>query len=60
MLDFASHFMNDKDDAQGKRIVSKLNGVYVRSYEFEKPGNIRRRISKRCANSSTRRSGRLW
>jgi hypothetical protein len=38
MLDFASHFMNDKDDAQGKRIVSKLNGVYVRSYEFEKPG----------------------
>jgi hypothetical protein len=38
MLDFASHFMNDKDDAEGKRIVSKLNGVYVRSYEFEKPG----------------------
>jgi hypothetical protein len=38
MLDFASHFMNDKDDAEGKRIVEKLNGVYVRSYEFEKPG----------------------
>ena len=38
MLDFASHFMNDKDDAEGKRIVAKLNGVYVRSYEFDKPG----------------------
>ncbi|HEX4006326.1 MAG TPA: DUF4252 domain-containing protein [Acidobacteriaceae bacterium] len=38
MLDFASHFMNDKDDAEGKRIVAKLNGVYVRTYEFDKPG----------------------
>ncbi len=38
MLDFATHFMNDKDDAEGKRIVSKLNGVYVRTYEFDKPG----------------------
>jgi hypothetical protein len=38
MLDFASRFMNEKDDAEGKRIVSKLNGVYVRSYEFDKPG----------------------
>jgi len=38
MLDFASRFMNDKDDAEGKRIVAKLNGVYVRSYEFDKAG----------------------
>jgi hypothetical protein len=38
MLAFASRFMNDHDDADGKRIVSKLNGVYVRSYEFDKPG----------------------
>ena len=38
MLAFASHFMNDQDDAEGKRIVEKLNGVYVRSYEFDKPG----------------------
>ena len=38
MLAFASRFMNDKDDAEGKRIVDKLNGVYVRSYEFDKPG----------------------
>jgi Domain of unknown function (DUF4252) len=38
MLVFASRFMNDKDDEEGKRIVEKLNGVYVRSYEFDKPG----------------------
>ena len=38
MLAFASRFMNDKDDAEGKRIVAKLDGVYVRSYEFDKPG----------------------
>ncbi|HEX4038094.1 MAG TPA: DUF4252 domain-containing protein [Acidobacteriaceae bacterium] len=38
MLDFASRFMNDRDDAEGKRIVAKLNGVYVRTYEFDKPG----------------------
>jgi hypothetical protein len=38
MLAFASRFMNDKDDAEGKRIVEKLDGVYVRSYEFDKPG----------------------
>jgi uncharacterized protein DUF4252 len=38
MLDFAVRFMNDKDDAEGKRIVEKLNGVYVRSYEFDKEG----------------------
>lgn len=38
MLAFASRFLNDKDDAQAKQIVDKLNGVYVRSYEFDKPG----------------------
>lgn len=40
MLAFASRFMNDSDSdqAQSKRIISKLNGVYVRSYEFDKPG----------------------
>ncbi len=38
MLDFASHFMKDEDDAEGKRIISKLNGVYVRTYEFSTPG----------------------
>jgi Domain of unknown function (DUF4252) len=38
MLDFASRFMDKEDDAEGKRIISKLNGVYVRTYEFDKPG----------------------
>lgn len=38
MLEFAKHFMNKEDDAEGKRIIEKLNGVYVRTYEFDKPG----------------------
>jgi len=40
MLDFASRFLNAKDSDQGqaKRIIEKLDGVYVRSYEFDKPG----------------------
>jgi hypothetical protein len=38
MLDFASNFMNDEDDAEGKRIIAKLKGIYVRTYEFDKPG----------------------
>lgn len=38
MLDFAKRFMNNEDDAEGKRIIEKLNGVYVRTYEFDKPG----------------------
>ncbi|MGC2162989.1 MAG: DUF4252 domain-containing protein [Silvibacterium sp.] len=38
MLEFASHFMDKEDDAEGKRIISKLNGVYVRTYEFDKEG----------------------
>lgn len=37
MLQFASHFM-DKDDAATRHLIEKLNGVYVRSYEFSKPG----------------------
>lgn len=38
MLDFASRFMNKEDDAEGKKIIAKLNGIYVRTYEFDKPG----------------------
>lgn len=52
MLDFAGKFMDKGDDAEAKRIVSKLNGVYVRTYEFDKEGqytaadldNIRRQF----------------
>jgi hypothetical protein len=40
MLQFASRFMDNEDDAEGKRIVSKLNGVYVRSLQFTKPGEF--------------------
>lgn len=40
MLHLASDFLgnNDPDQAKVKHIVSKLKGVYVRSFEFDKPG----------------------
>lgn len=38
MLAFASKFMDDEDDAEGKRLITKLNGLYVRSLEFKKAG----------------------
>lgn len=39
-LQLASGFLgkNDPDQAKVKQIVSKLKGVYVRSFEFDKPG----------------------
>lgn len=40
MLQFASKFMDDEDDKEGKRIVSKLNGIYVRSLEFKNEGEF--------------------
>jgi hypothetical protein len=52
MLDFAGKFMDKGNDAEAKRIISRLNGVYVRTYEFDKDGqytaadldNIRRQF----------------
>lgn len=40
MLNFASQFMNSKqdDDQEAKNLIQKLNAVYVRNYEFNKPG----------------------
>jgi hypothetical protein len=40
MLSFASKFMNgkDEDDAATKKLIDGLDGIYVRSYEFEKDG----------------------
>jgi Domain of unknown function (DUF4252) len=40
MLQFASGFLSsdDKDEADVKKLVSKLKGVYVRSFEFDKDG----------------------
>jgi hypothetical protein len=40
MLQFAALFLNvkDADQAKAKKIVAKLRGVYVHSFEFEKEG----------------------
>ena len=40
MLELASKFLSkdDPDEAQVKKLVSKLKGVYVRSFEFDKEG----------------------
>ena len=43
MLNFASKFLDGKggkdgDEAEVKRLISKLDGIYVRTYEFDKPG----------------------
>lgn len=40
MLGFASKFMDGKnqDDVAAKQLVQGLDGIYVRSYEFEKEG----------------------
>ena len=38
MLDFAAKFMNgkDQDEAATRNLVEKLDGIYVREYEFDK------------------------
>ena len=40
MLSFASKFMDgkDKDDAAAKQLIDGLDGIYGRSYEFDKEG----------------------
>jgi hypothetical protein len=40
MLSFASKFLDgkDKDDAAAKQLIDGLDGIYVRSYEFDKEG----------------------
>jgi len=38
MLQFASKFMDKEGDAEGKQLISKLNGIYVRSLEFKSAG----------------------
>lgn len=40
MLAFASKFMKDKDDEESRQLIQNLDGIYVRSYEFEKEGQI--------------------
>ena len=40
MLSFAAKFMNgkDKDEANVRQLIEGLEGIYVRSYEFDKEG----------------------
>lgn len=40
MLQFASKFLSDKnaDDAEAKRLIQNLDGIYVKSFEFDKKG----------------------
>ncbi len=40
MLGFAAKFMNgkDKDEAATRQLIEGLDGIYVREYEFDKPG----------------------
>ena len=40
MLGFAAKFMNgkDKDEANVRQLIEGLEGIYVRSYEFDKEG----------------------
>jgi len=43
MLKFAAKFMDmdkDEDDAEAKQLISKLNGIYVRTLEFKEPRNF--------------------
>ena len=41
MLNFASKFLNSqqKNDVQAQHLIQKLNGVYVRTYNFGEPGD---------------------
>jgi predicted nuclease of restriction endonuclease-like RecB superfamily len=41
MLDFAAKFMKDKDqdEAQARKLIQGLKGIYVRDYTFEKEGD---------------------
>ncbi|HWQ54889.1 MAG TPA: DUF4252 domain-containing protein [Bryobacteraceae bacterium] len=40
MLQFAGTFLSDKkpEEAQARQLINGLKGIYVRSFEFEKPG----------------------
>lgn len=38
MLKFASKFLSDDDEKEVRDVVSRLEGIYVRSYEFDHEG----------------------
>lgn len=73
LLRLAARFISDKDDADAarvKRILAKLEGVYVRSYEFAEEGaysradvdtvrvQLQRPAWSRIVGMRSRRSGR--
>lgn len=37
-LQLAAKFMNDEDDQEARELVKKLKGIYVRSFQFDHPG----------------------
>lgn len=49
LLKFAAKFLNpsDPDQREAREIVSKLEGIYVRSYEFDREGEYDRTIIDR-------------
>jgi Domain of unknown function (DUF4252) len=44
MLRLAAKFLNDSDDHDAREIIKGLQGIYVRSYEFDKEGEYDRDI----------------
>jgi hypothetical protein len=38
LLKLASKFMTDEDDKEGLEIIKNLKGIYVKNFEFDKPG----------------------
>jgi len=40
MLAFAAKFMKDKDDEEARQLIQNLDGIYVRSYTFDKEGEV--------------------
>jgi hypothetical protein len=38
LLKLAARFMTDEDDREGLEIVKNLKGIYVKNFEFDKPG----------------------
>jgi hypothetical protein len=38
MLELASKFLNDEDDAEARELIKDMKGIYVKSFEFDKEG----------------------
>ena len=60
MLKLASQFLSDgdKDEAGAKKLVESLKGVYVRVFEFDKPGAYAPGAPVPCASSAACEFGR--